>query len=87
MIQTIGVAPITSPRSLIAGACGGSISVWEKLDAELLEEDDIDVEPRRGSVSSRGSMNGPVILLVIVLTYANWSPIFFQVSISLSLAF
>jgi len=83
MTQAVATTPEKSPKSLIAGSSGGAIYIWEKLDPQ---------PPAAGNPGSRhnqqmqssyqASSNSIMILLVVVLTYSNWSPYFFAVSIS-----
>lgn len=82
MLQVITVSTSQPGRHLIAGGSGTTpaIYLWEKSITDEPEEDkDMDSPGERDrSERSNNGVNGSIILLMLILTYANWSPHFYR---------
>lgn len=83
MLQVVAVSTVQSTRHLLAGGSGSTpvIYLWEKVIPEAPEP------ARRAAVRPAvaegvdrpdNAINGPVIFLVLLLTYSNWSPHFYH---------
>ncbi|KAF8963378.1 WD40-repeat-containing domain protein [Flammula alnicola] len=71
MTQTVAVKAVANKTFVAGGASNGSIYFWEKV----VNEDTLPEEkPGPAQHQSLGWFYYTQILLVIVLTYANWSP-------------